>query len=688
MFDIKAYYKSENEKILNSYNKTTDRIKRINRQTAEYQNTNFRADKKNKYLHYCNILSANILKCIEHEKELSNEYFETTSLEELKQINNSFFNELIAENYKTCFANPEFAVDIIGDDTGKLLASFYMMCRQCSRYAYLHELFSMEVIHRSFIELYEYICSGDVEYQKLKDIVIKPVLEPDAEKEYKMGLDMRFNRNFKFFSDIAVKPDLSDLRYLFRYGTYISEYELTTARFINNYPEDQIKLISKIIVDAYFDGFKRDNKTPGKRNNVTLIYKVGQERIYRQVINDFSKRDMHCLVAGCTTTATNKQYFFDHKFDMSLHLNAEYVDERINAYRNALNSKKNILSYYSGVVAVASFGEPPFSPEAKKANIILSEEQRILYQDFNSEMNKAYYEYVPREKTSFSCICFPSPEIGPDYEAVFKDIFSINTLDQNEYLKIQQHMIDLLDRADYVRVKGRNGNKTDITVQLQKLENPQKETLFENCGANINIPVGEVFTSPRLAGTNGTLHVGDIYLRDLRYKNLTLLFKDGYITDYSCTNYENEEENKKFIRDNLLFPHETLPMGEFAIGTNTLAYALSKKHNIINKLPILIVEKMGPHFAVGDTCFSRREDHKVFNVLDKKEIIARDNEKSLMRKTDYKNAYTNKHTDISLPYEEIGLITAVGKDGSTDIIKDSRFVLAGTEELNKPLNGM
>ena len=34
----------------------------------------------------------------------------------------------------------------------------------------------------------------------------------------------------------------------------------------------------------------------------------------------------------------------------------------------------------------------------------------------------------------------------------------------------------------------------------------------------------------------------------------------------------------------------------------------AKKYGIEDKMPILIAEKMGPHFAVGDTCYSWCED--------------------------------------------------------------------------------
>ncbi|MFR3482692.1 MAG: aminopeptidase [Clostridia bacterium] len=103
------------------------------------------------------------------------------------------------------------------------------------------------------------------------------------------------------------------------------------------------------------------------------------------------------------------------------------------------------------------------------------------------------------------------------------------------------------------------------------MNNPARETNFYNCVADVNIPVGEVFTSPKLEGTNGVLHLEEIYLEDLQYKNLRLVFQDGYIQDYSCSNFESEEDNKRYIEENLLF-HDTLPLGEFAIGNNTTAY--------------------------------------------------------------------------------------------------------------------
>ena len=252
------------------------------------------------------------------------------------------------------------------------------------------------------------------------------------------------------------------------------------------------------------------------------------------------------------------------------------------------------------------------------------------------------------------------------------------------YQTVQEKIIDALNEGSFVHVTGKGSNQTDILVKLQELNNKEKETLFENCLADVNIPLGEVFTTPKLNGTKGVLHVSEVYLNDLKYVDLTLTFEDGKISSYTCSNFPTEEENRDYIKTNLLQNRETLPLGEFAIGTNTTAYQMAKKYQILRKLPILIVEKMGPHFAVGDTCYSYQEDHHLYNP-DGKEMIAKDNECSILRKSDSSKAYFHCHTDITIPYDEIDKITVITKEGEIPIIANGRFVLEGTELLNRCL---
>ena len=225
-----------------------------------------------------------------------------------------------------------------------------------------------------------------------------------------------------------------------------------------------------------------------------------------------------------------------------------------------------------------------------------------------------------------------------------------------------------------------------MKVQLHTLTDPAKQTNFENCVSDVNIPLGEVFTSPVLTGTQGILHVKEVYVEDYLFKDLRMVFKDGKVTEFGCGNFpESEEQGKDLVKQVIMRGHSWLPLGEFAIGTNTTAYAMAQKYQIGSKLPILIAEKTGPHFAVGDTCYSFAEDSPMYNP-DGKEVIARDNEISLLRKEDMSKAYFSCHTDITVPYSELGDIVAVGKDGSRiTLIRQGRFALEGTQGLNEAL---
>ena len=92
---------------------------------------------------------------------------------------------------------------------------------------------------------------------------------------------------------------------------------------------------------------------------------------------------------------------------------------------------------------------------------------------------------------------------------------------------------------------------------------------------------------------------------------------------------------------------------------------------------------MGPHFAVGDTCYSHEEELVTYNP-DGKRLIAKDNEVSALRDEDPGKAYLNCHTDITIPYDELGEIVAVCPDGrEIPVIEKGRFVLPGCEELNR-----
>jgi len=501
---------------------------------------------------------------------------------------------------------------------------------------------------------------------------------------------------------IVTEAELKDLRYLYRYGEYISDNERELAKYLQALPDEEIRAMAETFTKGFRRGFETMQVDFTGKNSVSIRYHIGQERLVREVIRSFEKMGLRSILhryavsrlnrrlvrlVGFESTPANRQFNFDHRMDDAVFLTPRYATRKINAVERAYKEIEEYLPGYAGPAVIETFGEVLFSPEIREEAAAWTEEQTEIDRRIVTQSGLISEKYLPGDSYSFSIISFPLPEIGEEerFREIFRETVRLNTLSNDEYLPIQQALIDTLDRADHVHVIGKNGNRTDIRVKLRKLLNPEKETQFENCVADVNIPLGEVFTSPVLKGTEGTLHVSFVYLNGYRFQDLWIRFRDGVTEDFGCGNFPDPEDGRKYIRDNILFKHPALPIGEFAIGTNTAAFRMAKNYQIFEKLPILIMEKTGPHFAVGDTCYSHAEDKKVYNP-DGKEIISRENDFSLLRESEPEKAYFNCHTDITIPYDELGRLTAVMEDGSeTDLIRDGRFVLPGTEKLNEYL---
>lgn len=615
------------------------------------------------------------------------------------------YGELSEDRYANSYADPAYAAGLMGEDWGRLLSFVYGEMFSLPPYAAEEDLFEILIRMEWFVEIYcifeEYEQEWDEKaaYESVRECCYFFVYDyMDVETEKRVG--EKVEPSFDFAYHLIMEADLSDPGYLYRYGEYITDNQIETVKLLNEMSVEEIGKMADTYTEGYRIGFIKGNKDLSKKKVVNIIYPIGFERVVKRAIENFEgmglkptlMRNSHSIfhkrgtgVNGYYSSSPNRQFEYDHREDDALFLDKRLVNRKLEALKEAYIKYEDISAKHGGPAWIEVFGEKDFSPADKPEALSLSEKQQKLSVYFAAESGKIINSYIPGEERSYTIIAYPIPEIGKDYREIMKDTITLNTLPYERYENVQQLMIDALDRCEYVRVLGMNGNRTDLKIELCKLDDPHRMTKFENCVADVNIPVGEVFTSPVLKGTEGLLHVKKVYLRDLSYENLEITFGDGMVKAYGCTNYEDEEQNRKYVKDHILQHHNSIPMGEFAIGTNTAAYVMGRKYGIEDKLPILIAEKTGPHFAVGDTCYSHGEDVAVYNP-DGKEIIARDNEVSILRKDEENKdrAYFQCHTDITIPYDELSRLYGVTKEGEEiTFIEKGRFVLPGTEMLNE-----
>ena len=666
-----------------------------------------------------------------------------TSPEASAEYNRKVYEDILPENYENSYGNPDYCcskwdkVTAMVNGEGGICEISQMLCFLYSEikglipYAFelsYYETFECKEIItiylELFIEIYVAFTSANelgleinghdgCYYPKPKELrdIIYWFISDNCDVISPYRIRQQLDPTLDFAANIIMISDLGEGTlntddyfpdYLYKYGEYITDNEIEVAKYLAKMPQDEIDAMASTFTEGYRIGFVKAGKPLDKKTTVNIRYNLGFERVIKSAIANFKDMGLKPVIyragtlslvksgvnkVGYVGAIPNKQYDYDHREDLALYLDKDFVNRKTLVIKTAYDEMKEIANTHAGPAVMEVFGEEPFAPISKKTCITLDVVGRKNQVDINDRLSQLTNEYIKGDERSFTIISYPIPEIGDEFHEIFRETVKLNTLDYTSYERMQQLLIDVLDEAEEVRVEGKGVNKTKLTVKTQKITDATKQTSFENCVADVNIPVGEVFTSPVLTGTNGILNVSEVYLFGLNYIDLSITFKDGMIVDYSCSNFDSEEENKKYIRENIMHNHDTLPIGEFAIGTNTTAYRMARDYHIEERLPILIGEKTGPHFAVGDTCYSHEEDVKVYNP-DGKEIIARDNE--LTRK--YRNsnpskAYFNCHTDITIPYDELAGIYAVRDDGTEiAIIEDGRFVLDGLSELNIPLD--
>lgn len=639
------------------------------------------------------------------------------SLEEWKQLNEKLYEDLfpteksnVPGGYENSYANPEYAVSRLGQEYGTYLCFLYTELRSGIAYGHEQRLFDITIGLELFIQIFNLFQDREGCTPQAVKQAIYYYVSDYCDVTIPKRIQEQLDPSLSFATEIIMESDLEDLRYLYRYGEYITENEIKIATYLNQMPKEQVDAMATTYTEGFREGFALANIDLSKKKTVNIRYCIGFEKMVRSAIIQFREMGLEPVIyraavtsihkkqhlkIGYYGTSVNPQYDYDHRFDQGIYLDKPLADRRLVNLRLGYEIYEDLAKEYAGPAVIEIFGEKEFLPREKALACKLSHKQQKISIDYQRDASLITNTFIPSDAYSFTIIAYPIPEIGEQFAEIFEETVKVNTLDTKLYSTIQQKIIDVLDKGEYVKVIGMGENKTNLTIQLQSIKDSEKETKFENCLADVNIPVGEVFTTPQLEGTYGLLHVSEAYLNDLRYMDLELTFENGIIKRYDCKNYgiseevdseESRKQNKAYIKENLLYQRDTLPMGEFAIGTNTTAYAMGKKYGISHKLPILIAEKTGPHFAIGDTCYKMSEENRVYNP-NGKEVMAKDNSYSILRKTDVEKAYFGCHTDITIPYEQLGEITVYTTEGiGTTIIKNGRFVLEGTQVLNKPLD--
>ena len=86
-----------------------------------------------------------------------------------------------------------------------------------------------------------------------------------------------------------MQRDLSDLRYLYFYGEYVSKNEIETAKHLNSLSQEVIDRMAEVYTEGYRKGFELAGIDLSKKAVVNIRYHLGFERVIRKAIENFKK---------------------------------------------------------------------------------------------------------------------------------------------------------------------------------------------------------------------------------------------------------------------------------------------------------------------------------------------------------------------------------------------------------------
>ena len=401
------------------------------------------------------------------------------TLEELKSENERIYSDVIGEHYETSYANPAYAVSKMGEEVGRLLSLLYTEIRSEIPHVYEKRMEYLTICNELFIEIYN--CFEGVETPDYKELasIVYWYASDYCDVFMADRIEEQLNPDCSFATDIIMNSDLSDLRYLYFYGEYVSENEWKTAEHLNTLPQETIDCMADVYTEGYRKGFELAGIDLSKKSVVNIRYQLGFERVIKKAIENFAALGLRPTIYRAATNVVtkkgqhkigfaggnpNKQYDYDHRADQGLFLDKKLIERKLDVMKNTYEQHKELASQFAGPAVMEVFGEQPFAPIQKAEAITLNEKQEQLTVLYDSKGGQLTNQYIKGDERSFTIVAYPIPEIGKQYPEIFNEIIRINTLDADLYEKVQQTLIDALDQGEYVHVLGKGDNVTDLKI--------------------------------------------------------------------------------------------------------------------------------------------------------------------------------------------------------------------------------
>ena len=354
---------------------------------------------KDPYRDFFRRTAAFITQMLQVYDKLQAGWLDTASLEELEANNQAMYQDILPQNYEKSYGNPSYAQAMLGEEMGQLLSFLYTEIRGMIVFVYENRLFDMTVAMELFIQIYNLFEEETVSAKDVQDAIYWYVSDYSDEMvghRVREGVDPELN----FATNIICGNNLADVRYLYKFGEYVTENEIRMAKFLSDMPQEKLESMARTYTEGYRRGFLAANIDLSKKKTVNIRFQLGFEPMVKAAISQFAKMGLAPVMYRSAVHTVNKrqhmrigyygavpnpQFDYDHKDDQALYLDHEFVQRKLRVLQVAYEQVKTLAGEHAVPAVIETFGETPFAPVKNPKACALSPHQQKLQVSYDNE---------------------------------------------------------------------------------------------------------------------------------------------------------------------------------------------------------------------------------------------------------------------------------------------------------------
>lgn len=324
--------------------------------------------------------------------------------------NRKLYEDILPDHYCLSYANPDYAVTKLGPHFGPILSAIYAEIRGVIPCVFEDDESGTATFYELFLEVYGNFTGEELPKPETIRSILRSYCEdylPDFMAE-RVRSEVDPSQNFAV--RIIMNADLSRTDYLYEFGEYVSEDTLASAVYINSLPEETVRDMAHTVAGEFRLSSGQMRIDLSQKRTVEIVYELGLERLVRYAIEEFAAMGLSTTIVrtpcrlvskssnrknGCTGTIPNMQLNYDHRNDLGLFLDDEYVSKHLRATQEAYEEVKDLARDLAGAAVIDTFGREPFVPGKCEHAVTLSRYQQEKLTYMRNESMKIMNRYIP-----------------------------------------------------------------------------------------------------------------------------------------------------------------------------------------------------------------------------------------------------------------------------------------------------